>query len=199
MNFRQRLLKAVYPLIMKLSRRSKNGKVLENRQRIAPAASFYDLKALDNRGNEVPFAQFRGKKVLVVNTASNCGYTNQYEALQQLYQGRRDDLVIVGFPANDFKEQERSNDQEIAQFCQVNFGVTFPLMKKAQVVKGPQQHPVFQWLSQPERNGWNPQAPDWNFSKYLIDEKGQLTHYFGPAVAPDSPEVQEALQKNRSV
>ena len=114
--------------------------------------------------------------------------------MQQLHEQHKNKIAIVGFPANDFKEQEKSNDSEIANFCQVNFGVTFPLSKKSSVVKGREQNPVYQWLTQKEKNGWNTHEPDWNFSKYLIDEKGVLTHYFGPAVSPLSPEVEKALK-----
>ncbi len=155
---------------------------------------FYQLKVLQNNGELLDFSQLKDKKVLLVNTASNCGYTGQYEELQQLHEELQDKVVVVGFPANDFREQEKSNDTDIAQFCQVNFGVTFPLVKKSSVVKGQEQNPVYQWLTQAEQNGWNTHQPDWNFSKYLVDEKGALTHYFGPAVSPLSPDVMRALQ-----
>lgn len=137
----------------------------------------------------------QGKKILLVNTASNCGYTGQYSELQQLSEQYADKLAVIGFPANDFKEQEKDGDDAIAQFCQVNFGVQFPLARKSSVVKGLQQNAVFAWLSNKQQNGWNDQAPSWNFSKYLIDESGTLTHYFGPAVSPLSKEVTNALEK----
>ena len=190
MNFRQKLLKMLYPLVMKLSGNSKKGRIIRNRQKAQPTQSFHQLKALLNNGEELNFSQLKGKKVLLVNTASNCGYTGQYSELQKLQEQHGEQLQVVGFPANDFKEQEKGNDAAIAQFCQLNFGVTFPLAKKSQVVKGSGQHPVFEWLSHPEKNGWNLQEPDWNFSKYLINEEGILTHYFGPAVSPLSKEVQ---------
>ena len=180
---------------MRLSKSSDSkGAVLKNEQRAAPKVPFHQLKTTQNNGKELDFSQFKNKKVLLVNTASNCGYTGQYEELQQLHEQHQDKVAIVGFPANDFKEQEKSNDSEIAQFCQLNFGVTFPLSKKSSVVKGREQNPVYQWLTQKEKNGWNTHEPDWNFSKYLIDEKGVLTHYFGPAVSPLSPEVEKALK-----
>jgi glutathione peroxidase len=133
--------------------------------------------------------------VLLVNTASACGYTNQYAELQQLWEQYRDRLLVVGFPANDFKEQEKGNDEEIAQFCQLNFGVNFPLSKKTTVIPGNQQHPVYQWLTDKSRNGWNEQAPGWNFSKYLVDEEGRLLGYFEAGVSPLSETIKELIEK----
>ena len=187
--FRQKLLKALYPLIMRLSKSSKRGKVLDNKKQVAGSTSFYTLDSQLNNGQGLSFASLKGKKVLLVNTASNCGYTNQYEELQQLSEQFAGELVVLGFPANDFAEQEKDDDHTISQFCQVNFGVSFPLMKKSVVVKQAQQHPVYQWLSDAQRNGWNEQAPDWNFSKYLVSEDGRLLNYFGPAVSPLSDTV----------
>lgn len=187
-------MKALYPLIMKLSKGTKNGKMLHNEKQAAPQVPFYNLQATGNNGLPLDFSQFKDKKVLLVNTASACGYTNQFEELQQLYEQEKDNLVIIGFPANDFKEQEKLDDSGVAEFCQVNFGVTFPLAKKTVVVKQENQNPVYQWLSRKNQNGWNEQEPDWNFSKYLVNEKGTLTHYFGPAISPLSPEVKQALQ-----
>lgn len=195
MTLRQRIAKALYPLIMRLTKGTTGkGTQLVNQRQSQPAQPFYSLAALRNNGQPLDLSQFKNKKVLLVNTASNCGYTNQFEELQQLHQQFQDELVILGFPANDFKEQEKGTDTDIAQFCQVNFGVTFPLMKKSQVVKGPGQHPVYQWLTDAAHNGWNNHAPDWNFSKYLIDGQGRLSHYFGPSVSPLSPEVLAALK-----
>ena len=129
---------------------------------------------------------------MIVNTASNCGYTNQYAELQKLYEHSREDLTIIAFPANDFKEQEKGSNEEIAQFCKINYGVSFPLAKKSSVVKGANQNKVFEWLTHKELNGWNDKQPSWNFSKYLIDEEGNLTHYFDPAVSPLSEQVVRA-------
>jgi glutathione peroxidase len=194
-SFRQKLLKKLYPLIMRLSGSGRRGKVLEN-QKAAPAPTpFYDLASQLNSSKSLPFADLKGKKVLLVNTASNCGYTNQYEELQKLSEQYAGELVVLGFPANDFAEQEKDDDHTIEQFCQVNFGVSFPLMKKSVVVKQAGQHPVYQWLSNARLNGWNEQAPDWNFSKYLVSEDGRLTHYFGPAVSPLSETVTKHLAR----
>lgn len=131
---------------------------------------------------------------MIVNTASNCGYTNQYAELQKLSERFNEDLIVIAFPANDFKEQEKGTDEEIAQFCQVNYGISFPLAKKSKVVKGNGQNKVFQWLTHKELNGWNDKEPSWNFSKYLIDEDGNLSHYFDPAISPLSEQVFKALQ-----
>jgi glutathione peroxidase len=195
MNFKQKILQALYPLIMRLSKsRSGKGKVLINQHKVQPNYSFHDLSVMLNKGTELKFDQLKGRKVLLVNTASNCGYTGQYAELQQLHDKTKGKLVIVGFPANDFQEQEKGGDEEIAQFCQVNFGVDFPLSQKSKVIAGDGQHPVYQWLTEADRNGWNVHQPDWNFSKYLVDENGLLSHYFGPAVSPLGDEMSKALE-----
>ena len=194
-SFRQKLLKKLYPLIMRLSGSGSRGKVLESKQATPAPTPFYDLASQLNSSKSLPFADLKGKKVLLVNTASNCGYTNQYEELQKLSEQYAGELVVLGFPANDFAEQEKDDDHTIEQFCQVNFGVSFPLMKKSVVVKQAGQHPVYQWLSNARLNGWNEQAPDWNFSKYLVSEDGRLTHYFGPAVSPLSDTVTKHLTR----
>ena len=196
MNFRQKLLKRLYPLIMRMSKSTSKGKILSNVQKAKPAVSFHDLQIVQNSGETLDFGQFKNKKVLLVNTASNCGYTGQFEELQQLHEQYQGKLAIVGFPANDFKEQEKGPDKEISQFCKINYGVTFPLSKKSSVVKGNNQNSVYKWLTDASSNGWNNQQPDWNFSKYLIDEDGVLSHYFGPAISPLSKELKGKLGKN---
>lgn len=184
MTTRQKILKAIYPAFMWLTKAAdKNSTVLTNTKAV-PAVPFYSLSVKLNNGSVLDFATLKGKKVLLVNTASDCGYTNQYADLQGLYEQHSDKLVIIGFPANDFKEQEKGSDLDIAQFCKVNFGVTFPLAAKGKVVKAEDQQLVFQWLTDPARNGWNSKAPSWNFAKYLVDENGVLTHYFDPSVSP---------------
>ena len=166
---------------------------LENEANIQPAESFYSLSTQLNNGTELKFDSLRGKKVLLVNTASNCGYTNQYDDLQKLFEQQRGNLMVIGFPANDFKEQEKGNDEEIAQFCKINFGVTFPLAKKDTVKRGNHQQKVFRWLTDKAKNGWNNKQPSWNFSKYLVDEQGVLTHYFDAAISPLGEEVSNAI------
>jgi len=128
-----------------------------------------------------------------VSAASDCGYTAQYAELQSLHTQFGDRLIILGFPCNQFKEQEKGSDQDIASFCQVNYGVTFPLFQKSDVKKGLNQHPVYQWLTDSAKNGWNTQEPVWNFSKYLLDEEGRLTHYIDPSVSPLDPRLIKAI------
>lgn len=168
--------------------------ILKNDQQTKAAASIYDLNVQLNGGRSLPLSNYKGKKLLLVNTASNCGYTGQYNDLQQLYEQYKNKLEIIAFPANDFGEQERGSDQQIARFCKVNFGVTFPLAKKSVVIKSNEQNQVFKWLTDKQLNGWNEQYPSWNFSKYLVDEEGQLTHYFDPSVEPLSEEVIQAIE-----
>lgn len=182
--FKQKMLRSMYPMIRKLGKKGKNGTVLTNDRRISPLSSFYDLHVMLNSGTILNFSEFRGKKVILVNTASNCGYTGQYSELQALHERFGDKVHIIAFPANDFAEQEKSDDKEIAQFCQVNYGVTFPVALKGVVLKNAQQQMVFKWLTDQNMNGWNDHEPDWNFGKYIISEEGVLTHYFGPSVSP---------------
>jgi len=194
MTLRQSILKAIYPLWMWYSRNKENRKkILQNRNNVQPVHSFYSLSARLNNNTDLNFDSLKGKKVLLVNTASDCGYTNQYDDLQKLFETTKDKLIVIGFPANDFKEQEKGNDEEIAQFCKINFGVTFPLAKKSSV-KGEKQNEIFKWLSDKNENGWNNKQPSWNFSKYLVNEQGLLTHYFDPAISPLSEEVTKAIQ-----
>ena len=194
MTYRQKVLKAVYPAFMWFTKLTgKNAEELSGSKE--PPISFYTQKAILNNGDTFDFTSLKGKKVLLVNTASNCGYTNQYDDLQKLSEEYKDKLMVLGFPANDFKEQEKGNDTTIAEFCKINFGVTFPLLQKSSVVKSPQQNPVFQWLTDSTKNGWNNKEPTWNFSKYLVDEKGILVNYFDPSVSPSSEAVKQAIEK----
>lgn len=194
--FKQQLLKLAYPVLMRITKLTgANATIKENKAGKQAPVPVYQLKLTRNNGQELPLEQLRGRKILLVNTASNCGYTGQYEELQQLWQSQQGKLEIIGFPANDFKEQEKGSDADIEQFCKINYGVQFPLAKKSQVVPGPGQHPVFQWLSDAGKNGWNSQSPQWNFSKYLINEEGVLTHYFGPSVSPLDKEVVQAIEQ----
>jgi glutathione peroxidase len=159
-----------------------------------PYFSFYALKAYTLEGDTVDFSQFKGKKVLIVNTASKCGYTHQYAELQKLHETHGDKVVILAFPSNDFFNQEPGNSAEIREFCTSTFGVTFQMMEKVNV-KGKGQHPVYEWLSSAERNGWNDQAPKWNFCKYLINEEGQLLKFFPSGITPMGFEITEAINK----
>jgi glutathione peroxidase len=152
------------------------------------SSNFYDLKAITIDGQEISFEQFKGKKVLIVNVASKCGYTYQYEGLQKLHELYGSKVSILGFPANDFLFQERGSNEEIAEFCESNFGVTFQMFEKI-TTKGKKQSPVYHWLSNKELNGWNDQKPSWNFCKYLIDEDGKLVAFFDSKVKPLSEEI----------
>ncbi|MDB5203220.1 MAG: glutathione peroxidase [Ferruginibacter sp.] len=192
MTIRQLLLKFLYPVFRGVQRLFKrNIKIFsstENARR-----SFYDLKYPVNHGDDVSFEDFRNKKILLVNTASDCGFTSQYESLEKLYEQHKDQLIILAFPANDFKGQEKKDDQAIAEFCKSNYHVQFPVMKKSKVIKHSSQNEVYKWLTDKDRNGWNDQAPTWNFCKYLVDEQGNLTHFFEAAIEPLGPEMQSAI------
>jgi len=151
--------------------------------------SFYDFTVKDISGEEYDLSQLKGKKVLVVNTASKCGFTPQYAGLQELYEKYGgDDFVIIGFPANNFAKQEPGSNEEIATFCQKNYGVTFPMMSKISV-KGDDQHPLYTWLTSKSDNGVENSKVSWNFQKYMIDEQGQLVGHFAPTVKPDSKKL----------
>ena len=152
------------------------------------SSNFYDLKAVTIDGQEISFEKFKGKKVLIVNVASKCGYTYQYEGLQKLHELYGNKVAILGFPANDFLFQERGSNEEIAEFCESNYGVTFQMFEKI-TTKGKKQSPVYHWLSNKELNGWNDQKPSWNFCKYIIDEDGKLVGFFDSKVKPLSEEI----------
>ncbi len=193
MTLRQKILKWFYPVFVNYKNSTGKNKKLYGGENIVPKIPFYNLSTTLNNGQELSFENFKNKMVLIVNTASNCGYTNQYQELQNLYEHNNENVIVLAFPSNDFKEQERGNDDEIAAFCQLNFGVSFPLVKKTVVLKGPNQNKVYEWLTHKELNGWNDQQPTWNFSKYLINARGQLSHYFDPAVSPLSEDVIRAI------
>lgn len=153
------------------------------------ADSFFDFKALDNKGKELDLSQYKGKTVLVVNTASKCGFTPQYEGLQKIYAERADKgLVVLGFPCDQFGNQEPGNDEEIAGFCQVNFGVTFPLMKKVEV-NGAKAHPLFSWLKSRSAGLMQKITGNdikWNFTKFLIAPDGKTVARFAPTTKPEA-------------
>jgi len=195
MSYRQSVLKTMYPAIMWASKSAGKKQIQFNKSNSTPLVSFYTLKSKDINGNDFDFSSLKGKKVLIVNTASDCGFTGQYEALQKLQEKYSTNLVVIGFPANDFKEQETKDNENIAAFCKKNYGVSFPLMAKSIVIKKNHQNEVFKWLSDMTLNGWNHQEPAWNFCKYLINENGTLTHYFPMTVDPIDPAVLEAIEK----
>ncbi len=149
----------------------------------AMKTSIYEIKIKTIDGKETTLADYKGKKMLIVNVASECGYTPQYADLQKLHEQYGDKVVVLGFPANDFGAQEPGNNEQIKTFCSKNYGVSFPMFSKI-TVKGKEMHPLYQWLTDPEKNGWNNQSPAWNFNKYLVDENGNLTDYFPSKVKP---------------
>jgi glutathione peroxidase len=151
--------------------------------------SFHDFTVEDIEGNSFDLSALKGRKVLVVNTASKCGLTPQYEQLQKIYDTYGgDDFTIIGFPANNFMKQEPGSNEEIALFCKKNYGVSFPMMSKISV-KGDDMHPLYQWLTQKSENGVMDSKVSWNFQKYLIDEEGRLVKMFEPKVKPDDEQI----------
>lgn len=195
MTYRQKVLKAVYPAFIWWTKLTGNQTKKLARDGVEPVVTLYSLKDITIDGTEFDLAALKGKKILFVNTASDCGYTNQYADLEKLYQQFKDKLVVIAFPSNDFKDQEKGNDTTIARFCRNNYDISFPIMAKCSVIKGQLQNEIYQWLTDPARNGWNEQAPSWNFSKYLVDGKGRLANYFGPSVTPLSEEIINAINK----
>lgn len=145
---------------------------------------FHDLTATDIHGKPFSFADLKGRKVLIVNTASECGYTPQYKQLQELYEAYKDKgLLVIGFPSNDFGGQEPGSEERIEAFCQKNYGVSFPLMSKVRT-KGAEQHPVYQWLTRKELNGVQDATVNWNFHKFLIDGEGRLVRDLPSGTSP---------------
>ncbi len=154
----------------------------------ATTSSIYDIPLKTIDGKETTLGAYKGKKILIVNVASKCGYTKQYADLEKLHQLHGNKVVVLGFPANDFGGQEPGANEEIAEFCQKNFGVTFPLFEKASVI-GAEQQPLYQWLTNKSVNGVNTEAPAWNFSKYLISENGTLLKFYPSKVTPLDEEL----------
>lgn len=151
--------------------------------------SFYDFKVKDIDGNNFDLSTLKGKEVLVVNTASKCGFTPQYEQLQSIFEKYGGDkFTIIGFPANNFMKQEPGSNEEIAEFCEKNYGVTFQMMSKISV-KGDDMDPLYQWLTQKSKNGVLDSKVGWNFQKYLIDEKGNLVEMLASKVKPDDEQI----------
>lgn len=165
-------------------------------QQTSKEKSFYDLKTEAINGEPFDFASLKGKKVLIVNTASKCGFTPQYKELEQLYKTYGGDkFVIVGFPANNFMGQEPGSNEDIQQFCQLNYGVTFPMMSKISV-KGNDIDPVYQWLTSKSQNGKLDSKVSWNFQKYMIDENGHLVGFVEPKESPMSDKIVNWVKGN---
>jgi glutathione peroxidase len=161
----------------------------------AQTKSFYDFKVKTLYGDDFDMSQLKGKKVLIVNTASKCGFTPQYEDLQKLYETYGDNnFLIIGFPANNFMNQEPGSNEEIAAFCKVNYGVTFPMMEKISV-KGDDIHPLYQWLTDKSENGVLDAKVSWNFNKFFVDDTGKLVAHFGSKTKPFSDSIVNLIKK----
>ncbi|MBK8712826.1 MAG: glutathione peroxidase [Niastella sp.] len=194
MSNKQKAMVFIYPLLSRITKWiGKSQKIIKSTS-MAPE-SFYLLNAVLIHGETFSFESLKGKKVLLVNTASDCGYTPQYKGLEQLHQQEKDRLVIIGFPSNDFGEQEKGSNNEIGNFCEKNFGVTFLLTQKSIVKKMSGQDPVYKWLTDETKNGWNDVAPSWNFCKYLVNEEGNLTHFFESGIEPLSKKMADAIHE----
>jgi glutathione peroxidase len=161
----------------------------------APAAkqSLYDFKVKSLVGGKtIDLSKYKGKKVIILNVASKCGFTKQYADWEKFNKEHGDKVVVLGFPANNFKEQEPGTNEEIAEFCSATYGVTFPMFEKVSVL-GDDQAPIYKWLTTKDLNGWNDKAPTWNFCKYVINEKGELTNFFASKVLPTDAEFVQAV------
>lgn len=156
--------------------------------------SIYEFRVDGLEGDTIDFSKFKGKKILIVNTASKCGYTPQYAGLQELSEKYKGKLVVVGFPANDFLNQEPGTNEEIAEFCERNYGVTFPMAAKTSVI-GKDTAPIYQWLTQKKYNGYMENTVKWNFQKYLLNERGELIGIFYPQTDPKDPQVLNAINQ----
>ena len=166
---------------------AQNRKKTMETQEVISAETIYQFKVTDLYGKEFDFASLKGKKILIVNTASECGLTPQYKDLEAIYKKYKDlNFVIVGFPANNFGSQEPGSNEQIAKFCQLNYGVTFPMMSKVSV-KGSDMDNVYKFLTQKSKNGLQDSEVEWNFQKYLINEKGELVKVLSPRVLPTDP------------
>ena len=165
----------------------------ENKMETIPSPkTIHVFKVASIDGGTIDFSSFKGKKILVVNTASKCGYTPQYEGLEKLYNQYKEKLVIVGFPANNFGAQEPGTNEDIQAFCKKNFGVTFPLATKVDVT-GDSTHPIFKWLTTKDQNGVLDASVKWNFTKFLLDENGKLVATFPSKTEPLSEEITKLL------
>ncbi|MCK8482102.1 glutathione peroxidase [Psychroserpens algicola] len=155
--------------------------------------SIYDIEINSLNGVPLSLSSFKGKFILLVNVASKCGFTSQYKDLQSLYDTYKDDLIVIGVPCNQFGMQEPGNASEIESFCEINYGVTFPITEKIDV-KGSQQHPLYTWLTQKNKNGKTNSKVKWNFQKYLISPDGELIDYYYSITSPASSKITKHLK-----
>lgn len=156
--------------------------------------SIYDFNLRSIDGEDISLSQFKGKKIIILNVASECGYTPQYADWERFYKANSDKAVVLGFPCNQFMGQEPGDNKAIKAFCEKNYGVTFPIFEKTDV-KGDKKSPLYAWLTDKNQNGWNDKEPSWNFCKYLINEKGELVEFFASKITPDNPEFKATLAK----
>lgn len=179
--------------LVSCSSQSARQRPVSNDTTVPPTKSLFDFKMPDlETGELVDLSSYKGKKVVLLNVASKCGYTPQYADWEAFYKANSDKVVVLGFPANNFMGQEPGSNEEIATFCSKNYGVTFPMFQKVSV-KGDDMHPLYQWLSKKDQNGWNDQAPSWNFCKYVVDENGQLVAFFPSGVKPNDAEFKKSV------
>ncbi|QNA44933.1 glutathione peroxidase [Lacibacter sediminis] len=165
---------------------------INEKKAVSAPPSVYNFKVESLEGGMIDFSKYKGKKILIVNTASKCGYTKQYTELEELYKKYKDKLVVIGFPANNFGGQEPGTNAEIKEFCSSTYQVTFPMAAKISV-KGEDMHPLYQWLTSKEKNGVLDAEIKWNFNKFLLNEKGELVAYFPSKVTPLSEEITSKL------
>jgi glutathione peroxidase len=171
-----------------ISCNSQSQQIPETNAMSTSSKSIYDFKVAALDGGIIDFAQFKGKKILIVNTASKCGYTSQYEGLEALYKKYKEKLVVVGFPANNFAWQEPGSNNEISEFCKKNYGVSFPMAAKISV-KGDEIAPIYYWLCNKSENGVMDARIKWNFNKFLLDENGKIIEKFDSGTDPMSEEI----------
>ncbi|CDF79020.1 glutathione peroxidase [Formosa agariphila KMM 3901] len=168
---------------------SNNNKVTVEENNVMEKETIYQFKVNDLYGNPFDFSSLKGHKIMIVNTASKCGLTPQYEQLEEIYKTYKDDsFVIIGFPANNFKGQEPGTNTEIAAFCEANYGVSFPMMSKISV-KGDDMDAVYKFLTQKNKNGFEDSEVEWNFQKYLIDENGYVVRVVSPKTLPTDESI----------
>lgn len=174
-------------LFLSCGKKADNTQAIKKEKGISLYTNNFNIKTIS--GNTFDLKSLKGKKVMIVNTASKCGLTPQYEKLEALYQKYKNkNFIIIGFPANDFLSQEPGTNQEIAHFCKQNYGVSFPMMEKISV-KGNTMHPLYQFLTEKNKNGFSDSEVAWNFQKYLIDEEGHIQHIIAPKTTPDAQEI----------
>lgn len=162
-------------------------------QSVEPNQSIYDIQLISISGEPIQLSSYKGKHILFVNVASKCGFTGQYDGLQDLFETYKDKLVVIGLPCNQFGEQEPGNAEEIQSFCRVNYGVDFPITEKLDV-KGDRQHDIYKWLTSKTENGKMDTSVKWNFQKYLVDQDGRLVDVFYSITKPKSDKITTHLK-----